>query len=64
MPKDMQLSLRIRGEYHLMKYSGGVEHLDACFVTIIAICTLSLHLGAEGGKLMIRSCLQIICVGI
>jgi len=29
MPKDMQLSLRIRGESCLMKYSVGVEHLDA-----------------------------------
>jgi hypothetical protein len=32
MPKDMQLSLRIRGEYHLMKSSVGGWALDACFV--------------------------------
>ena len=32
-------------------------------LTIIAICTLSLDVGAEGDKLMIRSCLQTIMCG-
>ena len=44
-------------------FSGGLSVWMHALLTIIAICTLSLHLGAEGGKLMIRSCLQTIMCG-
>ena len=65
MPKDMQLSLRIRGESHLMNSCAGKWSvlIRALTVTIMAVFTISLHLWSDGGKPMMRSRLQTIMRG-
>ena len=64
-PKDMQLSLRIRGESHLMNSCAGKWSvlIRALTVTIMAVFTISLHLWSDGGKPIMRSHLQTIMRG-
>ncbi len=65
IPKDMQLSLRIRGESHLMNSCAGKWSvlMRAFTLTVMAIFTISLHLRSDGGKPMMRLHLQTIMHG-